>query len=341
MSGYAGGGAGDRRTMIPLPSRRPCRAKPVRVSSRRVTRRLRRSRRPVRGPGIPVPLSGDHALSGRPVQALHLSQVLPMYAWYSRPSSRLPFSAATLTISTFRAMTSTFRSCAFTKMVKPVQTPDHLSWQRGAAAGWPTGIRGGQPGLDREAAHGGATHVHSRCHVAHNFAAVFGVARPTDSLRRGERRARPHWEPTCSLGSRIASRPCRRGESVDGPHLIAAKRRMDCVLADAGQERGRIELGDRRSVGADRPGAAGPAESFILPYTFTEARAGLGSDLFRYARALVRAAAERAKPNGERLREFTDARLPLIQKSVLDDHPVYPSWSRWLWSSGYPSCASI
>ncbi len=64
--------------------------------------------------------------------------------------------------------------------------------------------------------------------------------------------------------------------------------------------------------------------ALYLPYSFLEARAGHGSDLFGYARVLVRAAAERAKPNGERLREFTDARLPLIQKNLLDDQPVYP-----------------
>jgi hypothetical protein len=54
-----------------------------------------------------------------------------------------------------------------------------------------------------------------------------------------------------------------------------------------------------------------------------DARAGYGSQLFSYARALVRAAEERMKPNGERLREFADARLPLLEKSLLDSRPVY------------------
>ena len=31
-----------------------------------------------------------------------------------------------------------------------------------------------------------------------------------------------------------------------------------------------------------------------------------------------------AKPNGERLREYADSQLPLVEKSVLDDAPVYP-----------------
>lgn len=48
------------------------------------------------------------------------------------------------------------------------------------------------------------------------------------------------------------------------------------------------------------------------------------SDLYGYARTLVFAAQERAKPNGERLPGYTDSALPLTQKQVLDERPVYP-----------------
>jgi hypothetical protein len=50
--------------------------------------------------------------------------------------------------------------------------------------------------------------------------------------------------------------------------------------------------------------------------TFLEGAAGFNSRLFRYARTLVRATAEREKPNGERLREFTDAALPRIEQQL-------------------------
>ena len=59
-------------------------------------------------------------------------------------------------------------------------------------------------------------------------------------------------------------------------------------------------------------------------YTLQETRAGLRSSFFSYARALVRAAQERAKPNGERLPGYTDSQLPLLEKQVLDAEPVYP-----------------
>lgn len=47
-------------------------------------------------------------------------------------------------------------------------------------------------------------------------------------------------------------------------------------------------------------------------------------DLYDYAVSLVRSAEERAKPNSERLPEYTDSRLPLLEKEVLDAKPIYP-----------------
>jgi hypothetical protein len=60
------------------------------------------------------------------------------------------------------------------------------------------------------------------------------------------------------------------------------------------------------------------------PYTYLEARAGIFSSLFSDGRAIVRSAQEKAKPNSERLPEYTDSRLALLEKRVLDDEPVYP-----------------
>ena len=56
------------------------------------------------------------------------------------------------------------------------------------------------------------------------------------------------------------------------------------------------------------------ADRFSLP----------SGDLFGYAMTLVRAAAERGKPNTDRLPGYTDSALPLVQKRVLDEQPIYP-----------------
>jgi V8-like Glu-specific endopeptidase len=62
-----------------------------------------------------------------------------------------------------------------------------------------------------------------------------------------------------------------------------------------------------------------------IPYVWIEGGAGFNSDLFFYARQLVRAADERAKPNADRLREYTDARLPAMRQALAAEAPVYPA----------------
>ncbi|WP_088308880.1 S46 family peptidase [Novosphingobium sp. B 225] len=57
-----------------------------------------------------------------------------------------------------------------------------------------------------------------------------------------------------------------------------------------------------------------------LPYRFMVPT----SDLYDYAETLVRAAEERGKPNAERLPGYTDSSLPLTEKQLLDERPIYP-----------------
>ena len=65
-----------------------------------------------------------------------------------------------------------------------------------------------------------------------------------------------------------------------------------------------------------------------LPYQFIEGGTGFNSRLARYARQLVRGAAERAKPNTERLREFTDGFLPRLEQQLAAPVPIYPELER-------------
>lgn len=70
--------------------------------------------------------------------------------------------------------------------------------------------------------------------------------------------------------------------------------------------------------------ASARERALYLEYTFLEIGAGFNSTLFRDARLLLRGADERAKRNTDRLREFTDASLPLIQRELYARVPVYP-----------------
>jgi hypothetical protein len=62
----------------------------------------------------------------------------------------------------------------------------------------------------------------------------------------------------------------------------------------------------------------------LQPYTWIEGGAGFNSDLFFYARQLVRAAEERTRPNAERLREYTEAQLPQLRQALAAASPIYP-----------------
>jgi hypothetical protein len=107
------------------------------------------------------------------------------------------------------------------------------------------------------------------------------------------------------------------------PSFIAARQRDEADLkaklatdaklsAQIGDPWGQIERAQR---------------GYVLQFAIwheLEVGAGGGSELFRYARQIVRGAAERVKPTGVRLPEFADSRLPLTEKVLLDPKPVEP-----------------
>jgi hypothetical protein len=57
---------------------------------------------------------------------------------------------------------------------------------------------------------------------------------------------------------------------------------------------------------------------------FTEGGQGFRSRLFGFAKTLVRHAAEAAKPDEARLREFTNANFPIQRQAIAASAPVYP-----------------
>ncbi len=57
--------------------------------------------------------------------------------------------------------------------------------------------------------------------------------------------------------------------------------------------------------------------------TYLERMRGFASRLSQLARVLVRAAAEKPKPNSERMREFRDSNLPSLEQQLFSAEPVY------------------
>ncbi|MGD9257133.1 MAG: S46 family peptidase [Gammaproteobacteria bacterium] len=63
--------------------------------------------------------------------------------------------------------------------------------------------------------------------------------------------------------------------------------------------------------------------TFYDEYIMVERRGGFQGELMDQARALIRAATERDKPNEKRLRGYTDSQLPLVEQRVSSTSPIH------------------
>jgi hypothetical protein len=67
-------------------------------------------------------------------------------------------------------------------------------------------------------------------------------------------------------------------------------------------------------------------QKIYSPYTYLERMRGFNSDLVFDARDLVRATEEKTKPNGDRLREYRDSALPLLEQGLFSSAPIYKNF---------------
>jgi hypothetical protein len=75
-------------------------------------------------------------------------------------------------------------------------------------------------------------------------------------------------------------------------------------------------------------GAQKASGELLVPYNMLERGIAFDSSLFPIARQLVRLADELPKPNGDRLREYTDAGLDSLKFALLSDAPIYPEYEK-------------
>ncbi|MBL8955158.1 MAG: S46 family peptidase [Myxococcaceae bacterium] len=82
----------------------------------------------------------------------------------------------------------------------------------------------------------------------------------------------------------------------------------------------------KKEFGGAWDGIAGAMDKLRGYRKELELERGPQSDLFSYARTLVRWADESGKPNGERLTEFTEARLPQLKQGLTAKKPIYDEY---------------
>jgi V8-like Glu-specific endopeptidase len=216
--------------------------------------------------------------------------------------------------------------CSFVRLYEngqPVATPSHLNWRVAPPKDGEPVFVAGNPGSTQ------------RLLTAEQLETLRDLALPDTLLIFSELRGRLiRFGEESAEHARISdellfgienSFKALHGEekALVAPALIAAKRKADAELRAKVMKDKKLasEIGDPWS---DIAKAQADRRALYYSYSYMEARAGMASDLFGYARNLVRAAEERTKANGDRLPEYTDSRLALLEKRVLDAQPVYP-----------------
>jgi hypothetical protein len=139
--------------------------------------------------------------------------------------------------------------------------------------------------------------------------------------KQGEEQARITEEPLLSLENGIKVRR-KQNDALLDKRFMAAKQVEETQLrtAVAANPQLAAELGDPWALNTT---ALQRYRDLYMDYSYIESGAAFGgSQLFAHARRLVRATAEREKPNEQRLREFTDARLPAVAAAVFNTTPT-------------------
>jgi V8-like Glu-specific endopeptidase len=115
--------------------------------------------------------------------------------------------------------------------------------------------------------------------------------------------------------------------ALQDPAVFALKRKQEAELrafVDADPARKAKYGGAWEAIA----GAMDAYRSIATRYKYLEARRGFFSDYYAHARTLVRGTLERGKPNAERLREYTDSKLPSVTQHLLSSAPVYPDYEQ-------------
>ena len=139
---------------------------------------------------------------------------------------------------------------------------------------------------------------------------------------KGEEEARQVADTLGSIENSLKVFKGQRGALVE-PSFLSVKvgeeqRLKDALAANASL---RASYGDPF---ADIAALTDAQKRSFLPYQMLEVRFGAGSVLLGDARQLLRGAAERAKPDDARLPEFSDARLPGLERRLLAEAAVNP-----------------
>jgi hypothetical protein len=214
--------------------------------------------------------------------------------------------------------------CAFLRLYedgKPAATPGHLRWSPRAPVAGELVFAAGNPGGT------------FRGETLSQLEAQRDLVLPLNMTELAELRGRMiRFGEESAQNRRIVDEPLMdlendykvevgRLAALDDPSFMAAKRAAEADLRGHAQAKMGPSFGD---PWADMASAQAALADVYVAYHQLEI-GPRGSNLFDYARDLVRAAAERQKPSAQRLPGYGDAQLPAMQKALLDPVPTEAS----------------
>jgi len=203
----------------------------------------------------------------------------------------------------------------------PARTPTHFKWNASAPVEGTPVFVSGSPGATQ------------RLLTQDQLMTVRDVVLPMDQLiaselrgrmirysEEGERQAFEAMDPIVSLENTY-KRGLGRMRALTDPAFMATRAAGE---ADFRQKAGEATFNDLAAI---QPAV----RELYAPYALLEGGTGIGttsvaggSQLFLWARTLVRGAQEREKPSDQRLPEFADSRLSAARTALFAEKPVYP-----------------
>ncbi|HEY2481363.1 MAG TPA: S46 family peptidase [Caulobacteraceae bacterium] len=230
--------------------------------------------------------------------------------------------------------------CAFVRLYdrgRPAATPAALAWSRQAPSLGEAVFVSGNPGRTERGATVAELESARDVSLPATETALadiearltaFAAASPDNALAAAERLFETENALKVVRGRRAA---------LAAPGFLDGRRAEETAL------RGRIaadpkllaQIGDPWSDAATAQKARAAEEP---AWRLLESEAGGGSQLFAWARLLVRGAAERAQSGPVRLPEFSDQRLGLDRKAVIDERPVSAGLEQVLLSQWLRRC---
>jgi hypothetical protein len=203
----------------------------------------------------------------------------------------------------------------------PAQTPTHFVWNASAPVEGTPVFVSGSPGATQ------------RLLTQDQLMTVRDVVLPMDQLiaselrgrlirysEEGERQAFEAMDPIVGLENTY-KRGLGRMRALTDPAFMATRAAAE---VDFRQKAGEGTFNDLAAV---QP----TLRELYAPYALLEGGTGIGttpiaggSQLFLWARTLVRGAQERARPSDQRLPEFADSRLSAARTALFAEKPVYP-----------------